>query len=369
MHQIGETINSRWKLVEKLCPDSGQGNTFLVVDSLHAEDSTQYVIKLLKAQEPKALARFNKEIKASFALKHRNIIKVKDSEYENTATPYLVTEYCSGGALTAEKITSLPTIDRLRMFEQICEAIAYAHGHRDRVIHRDIKPGNIFLETSDSLIPIVGDFGLCFFIDDKNRERPTATKESMGNWEFGPPERTRREDHPSASFDVYQLGKLLYWLLSDGVILDREDFDTPYFDLRKNCCDHAVYLAYDVIGRSVIKDPERRYQTGTQMLEDVKELVMFAENEGRYLDCDIPQSCVFCRVGNYDWEFLGTHSNDRYQFADYGLSVRQIPEAPFDPRILFGKCGRCGNVQQFRLDDRVKRSSEWKNVPASPHAR
>ncbi len=198
---------------------------------------------------------------------------------------------------------------------------------------------------------------------------PRRPRSRWGIWEFGPPERTRREDHPSASFDVYQLGKLLYWLLLDGVILDREDFDTPYFDLRKNCCDHAVYLAYDVIGRSVIKDPERRYQTGTQMLEDVKELVMFAENDGRYFDCDIPQSCVFCGVGNYDWEFLGTHSNDRYQFADYGLSVRQIPEAPFEPRILFGKCGRCGNVQQFRLDERIKRSSEWKNVPASPHAR
>ncbi|MDX6498457.1 MAG: eukaryotic-like serine/threonine-protein kinase [Blastocatellia bacterium] len=367
MHQIGDTINSRWKLVDELCPDSGQANTFLAVDSLDADDSAKYVIKLLKVQDPKALARFDKEIKASFALKHRNIVKVKDSAYENTATPYLVTEYCSGGALSAEKISTLPTVDRLRVFEQICEAIAYAH--RDRVLHRDIKPGNVFLETSDSLTPIVGDFGLCFFMDDKNTERPTATKESMGNWEFGPPERTRREDHPSASFDVYQLGKLLYWLLSDGVILDREDFDTPYFDLRKTSCDHAVHLAYDIISKSVIKDPERRYQTGTQMLEDVKELVMFAENEGRYLDCDIPQSCVFCRLGNYDWEFLGKHNNDRYQFADYGLSVRQIPEAPFDPWILFGKCGRCGNVQQFRLDDRVKRSSEWKNVPASPHTR
>jgi hypothetical protein len=65
MHQIGDTINSRWKLVDELCPDSGQANTFLAVDSLDADDSAKYVIKLLKVQEPKALARFDKEIKAN----------------------------------------------------------------------------------------------------------------------------------------------------------------------------------------------------------------------------------------------------------------------------------------------------------------
>jgi serine/threonine protein kinase len=365
MTKVGETINSRWKLVDELSKDTGQGNTFLVVDGQNPDDNTKYVIKLLKVEDPKALARFEKEIRASFALKHRNIVKVKDSAYEDTPIPYLVTEYCSGKALTAEKIRNLPTIERLRIFEYICEAIT--HAHREGVIHRDIKPDNIFLENSDSLIPIVGDFGLCFFKDDKDAQRQTASRESMGNWQFGSPERSRREDHPSSSFDVYQLGKLLYWLLSNGVILDREDYDVPYFDLRKDGAEHALYLAYEVFAKSVTKDPGHRYQTAAQMLDDVKELVMFAESDGRYLDCAIPQSCLFCRVGNYDWEFLGTQDNDRYQFAEYGLSVHQIPVVP-SPRILFGKCGRCGNVQQFRLDDRVKRSSEWTNVPRSPHA-
>jgi serine/threonine protein kinase len=236
------------------------------------------------------------------------------------------------------------------------------------VIHRDIKPGNVFLESPESFVPIVGDFGLCFLKDEMNAERPTTRSESMGNWQFGPPERSRRQDDPSGSFDVYQLGKLLYWLLSDGVILDREDYDTPYFDLRKDGANHVVSLAYEVFAKSVTKDPGHRYQTAAKMLDDVKQLVVFAENDARYLDCDLPQSCVFCRVGNYDWQFLGTQPDDRYQFAEYGLSFHQPPSVVY-PRVLFGRCGRCGNVQQFRLDDRVKRSSEWKNVPRSPYDR
>jgi serine/threonine protein kinase len=367
MTKVGDTINSRWKLIEELSSDSGQGNTFLAIDS-HGLCNGPHVVKLLKVQDPKALARFEKEIKACLALQHPNIVRVVDSAYQNTPTPYLVTEYCSGRALTAEKIGNLSTIERLRMFEYICVAIA--HAHREGVIHRDIKPGNIFLENSDSLIPIVGDFGLCFFKGDKNAERQTPIiGESIGNWEFGPPEgHLGRQNSPDESFDVYNLGKLLYWLLSGGRTLYREYFDKPEFDLRKDGADHVVHLAYEFIAKSVTENPARPYATAATMLDDVKELLVFAENDGRYLDCALPQSCVFCRVGNYDWQFLGTQDNDRFQFAEYGLSFHE-PQVVVYPRVLFGRCGHCGNVQQFRLDDRVKRSSEWKNVPPSPHAR
>jgi serine/threonine protein kinase len=219
------------------------------------------------------------------------------------------------------------------------------------------------------LIPIVGDFGLCFFKDDKNAERQTASSESMGNWQFGPPERSRREDHPSGSFDVYQLGKLLYWLLSDGVILDREDYDTPYFDLRKSRCNDAVSLAYEVIAKSVVKDPGDRYQTAAQMLDDAKELVVFAENDGRYLDCALPQACVFCRVGKYDWRIIPRIYNSKFNYKKshfYGLRFElddHDTNVSTYPRVLFAVCDRCGNLQQFRLDEELKLSSSWQNLP------
>ncbi|MGH9931388.1 MAG: serine/threonine-protein kinase [Pyrinomonadaceae bacterium] len=369
MTKVGDFIGPRWRLTKKLRSDSGQGNTFLAVDDLKPDDSTEYVVKLLKVQDSKALARFEKEIKACLALQHPNIVKVIDSRYEDTSTPYLVTEYCAGGELTAEKIKDLSIIERLRMFESICEAMAHAHG--DGVIHRDIKPGNIFLKSPGLLIPIVGDFGLCFFKDDQNSARQTAMSESMGNWQFGPPERSRREEHPSGSFDVYQLGKLLYWALSDGVILDREYYDEPYFDLRKNGCDDALYLAYEVIAKSVVEDSGRRYQTAVKMLDDVKELAMFAESNGRYLDCELPQSCVFCRVGAYRWQVVPTIRDGRFDYRasrfdglSFNLDSHDTNVSTY-PIILFGRCRRCGNVQQFRLDNEMNLSSDWKHLPSS----
>lgn len=367
MTKVGDTINSRWKVVEELCSTSGQANTFLVVDNLNTADSLKYVIKLLKVTEPIALARFEKEIRASFTLKHRNIVKVKDSAYEDSSIPYLVTEYCSGGALTPEKISSLTVLERLSIFQDICEAVA--HAHREGVIHRDLKPGNIFLESSDSLIPIVGDFGLCFFKDDKDAQRQTAIRESMGNWEFGPPERSRREDNPSASFDVYQLGKILYWLLSDGIILDREDYDTPYFDLRKAGAKDVVFRAYEVFANSIIKEAGNRYQSAAQMLDDVKELFVFAENNGRYLDCAIPQMCVFCKVGEYDWRLIPRIHNGRFNYKASGFFGLKFDLDEHDtnvsthPRVLFAVCDRCGNLQQFRLDGELNLRSSWENLP------
>jgi serine/threonine protein kinase len=114
MVKVGDIINSRWELIEELSNDSRQGNTFLAIDS-HRFYNGPHVVKLLKVQAPEALSRFEKEIRACLALRHPNIVKVVDSAYENAPTPYLVTEYCSGRALTAEKIGNLPTIERLRM--------------------------------------------------------------------------------------------------------------------------------------------------------------------------------------------------------------------------------------------------------------
>lgn len=366
MSKVGDTINSRWKLVQELSSDSGQGKTFLVVDAINPDDSTKYVIKLLKVEDQKTLARFEKEIRSSLSLKHRNIIKVKDSAYKDTPTPYLVTEYCSGHALTAEKISNLQAIERLRMFEYICEAIA--HAHREGVIHRDIKPANIFLENSDSLIPIVGDFGLCFFKDDQNTERQTAIRESIGNWEFGPPEgHMGRQKSPDESFDVYTLGRLLYWFLSSGITLYREYFERPEFDLRKDSSDHLIHLAYEVIANSVTEDSARRYSSAANMLQDVKELVVLAESDARYLDCALLQTCVFCRAGAYSWKYLGTASDDRYQLEWYGLRFDRNNTVVVYPLVLIGTCGRCGNIQQFRLDKENNLTSKWKNLPPSPY--
>src|SRR5258708_1663483 len=110
MITVGDTINERWKVVEELKSNSGQGNTYFVEDIKTSGSSQKHVIKLLKNIDPKSVSRFEKEIRSSLALKHRNIVKVVDSAYQEADTPYLVTEYCSGGELTPETVKVLPVI-------------------------------------------------------------------------------------------------------------------------------------------------------------------------------------------------------------------------------------------------------------------
>ncbi len=372
MITVGDTISGRWKVVDELKSNSGQANTYFVDDIKNPGSSRKHVIKLLKNVDSKSVIRFEKEIRSSLAFKHRNIVKVVDSAYQDADTPYLVTEYCSGRELTAERVRALPIIERLKTFETICGAIACAH--QAGVIHRDIKPSNIFLESADSIIPIVGDFGLCYLKGDDPQERPTEN-ESIGNWEFGPPQgHMGRQESPNESFDVYNLGKLLYWFLSGGVRLYREYFENPQYDLR-NDHDHVIHRSYDVLRKSITEEESSRYTTAVEMLADLKELVMFAESEGKYLDCKLVQKCVFCRSGNYQWRFIPAVYFDNSLLRDtFNYRTGRFYGLTFDldgggtnvsthPRVLIGRCDNCGNVQQFRLDAEFKETGEWKNLP------
>jgi len=226
---IGDEINSRWKITESLTGDSGQAHTYKVQDLQNDGDKTEFVIKLLRKINDKTLARFEREIKAALTLEHPNIIRAIDSKYEHTSEPYLVMELCSGGELDKKKIENLPLIKRLKMFESICEGII--HAHENKVIHRDIKPRNIFLTNQKTKNPVTGDFGICFFEENENNdERLTAVREPVGAKSFRPPEAEFGiVENVKPSFDVFSLGKLLYWFLSNGAVLPLWHYKHPRF--------------------------------------------------------------------------------------------------------------------------------------------
>lgn len=376
MAEIGDVINSRWELIEKLGGESGQGYAFKVKDLKNPNNKVKDVIKILKKINEKTLNRFRKEIEASIKLNHPNIVNVVDYQYENTEIPYLVIELCSGGELKKEKVEKLSFFEKLKICESICEAISFAH--ENKVIHRDIKPSNIFFDNQKDKNPIIGDFGLCFFNTDETDERLTETLEQVGAKSFRPPEAEYGIiDEMEPSFDIYSLGKLLYWFLSNGRHVIRENVTHPNFDLRKNNEEQVIHFVYKIFEKSIREEPSERYKDATEMFEDIRKLIELVESDARYLDCNIPQKCIFCRIGDYEFTQVPkfTDGNTDYLVAiNYGLNFvdyrgtsfnnRNKSELPeYTKRFLIAHCDHCGNIQHFHIGNLSKIEKDWKNIP------
>jgi serine/threonine protein kinase len=124
-----------------------------------------YVMKTMhpaQASRPERQERFKREIEALRQFDDPHVLKIVDYGMDERGAPYLVTPYCENGSL--ENAPKGSVIETLRRFLGICQGVA--HAHTKNVAHRDIKPRNIFLDRKHE--PIVGDFGLCFLLDDES---------------------------------------------------------------------------------------------------------------------------------------------------------------------------------------------------------
>jgi serine/threonine protein kinase len=174
-----------------------------------------YVLKRLKNKE--RLARFRNEIAALTKLRHPGILKIVETS-QDPETPFFVAEYCEGDDLGKANLSSRDLLTKLKIFRQACDEVKAAHNAG--ILHRDLKPQNIFIRKDDSIV--VGDFGLCIDLND-SKERATQTLEAVGAERYIAPEVAKgRVPEPQLTSDLYSLGKVLYFILS-GRTLVREE--------------------------------------------------------------------------------------------------------------------------------------------------
>jgi hypothetical protein len=242
-----------WIEHEPLRNNTGQGDTFLVCKEGDAERKL-FVLKQMKSKGlfGNRVERLRNEILAGMQLAHPNIIRVIDQELERSK-PFIVTEYCAGGALSPAALRGRTLLERLDLFRGICNGVAYAH--REGVIHRDLKPDNIFLQGDGT--PVVGDFGLCYFLDGE-LERVTNLAEEVGARGYMAPEcEGGRVLTVLPSADVYSLGKILYWILT-GRHLARESQRERENNLAREPSDFEMRLVYDLLDKTVVETAARR---------------------------------------------------------------------------------------------------------------
>ena len=195
----------RYQLLEKL----GQGGMGIVYRALDTLLQRIVAVKVISAPidtDPEPRERFFREARAAGQLSHKNIITIHDLG-EHEGQPYLAMEYLTGQDLAA-RMTDPQRMSLRRKLEvasEICEGLEYAHAHG--VVHRDIKPGNIFL-TDSGTVKIV-DFGLARLVTSEL----TRSNMMMGTINYMAPEQIRGErvDHRA---DIFSTGVVLYELLS-----------------------------------------------------------------------------------------------------------------------------------------------------------
>jgi serine/threonine protein kinase len=328
----------RWETIEQL-GEGGQAHTFLVKD-LQGSGEPRYVLKRLKNLN--RIERFKREIETIRNLNHTNIVRLIDFNLD-AEKPYLVTEYCSGGNLAAvTPYWRKSPVEGLHIFLQICEGVAYAHSKG--IIHRDIKPDNIFLRTEEGPA-VVGDFGICFIEDDG--ARLTITEEAVGPRNYIAPElEDGRLDQISTKCDIYSLGKLLYWIIS-GNTYSREKHRETKWDIKgaNNNTDLGwdnIYLEHinRLLDLMVISDINARRDVDNILIL-TKNAIRLIQKEFTPVSTTIKQPCLYCGQGHY---VSRADQGNSAAITNFGMT----PRGTVDLRIY--TCNKCGHVQMFRVD-------------------
>lgn len=269
--------------VYELQSEIGQGGmaTVYLAERMDGEFRQQVALKIVwpGANAEEITRRFKQERQILASLDHPNIARLLDGGTTEKGWPYLVMEYIAGQPITRYcRDRKLPLAERLRLFQSVCAAVAYAH--RNLVIHRDIKPSNI-LVTEDGTVklPKLLDFGIAKLLapDSANETQPTITGLRPMTPEYASPEQLREETITTAT-DVYSLGVLLYELLAGAHPFDLKNL--PLHELIRIVCEEdppppstlgkETRSDLDNIAlKALHKDPRQRYQTVEQFSDDI----------------------------------------------------------------------------------------------------
>ena len=209
--------------------------------------------------------RFYREAKAAAKLQHRNIVTVFEFAEENNQ-PHIVMEFLRGTPLSArmEQQPPLTLDDKLDIVAQLCAGLGYAHSQG--VVHRDVKPANVFL-LEDGSVKLL-DFGIA------KLSTSTLTRQGdvIGSAPYMSPEQVSGTQDLDGRSDVWSTGVLLYELLTGRKPFDGEGLTTVIVGILKEeppPVDKYVpglpKPVIDVIARALCKDRDKRFQTAEEL--------------------------------------------------------------------------------------------------------
>ena len=194
--------------IERELGEGGMATVYLADDLKH---NRKVALKVLKPELAAVVGaeRFLAEIEVTANLQHPHILPLFDSG-EADGFLFYVMPYVEGDTLKdrLDREHQLPVGDAVQIATDMAEALDYAH--RQGVIHRDIKPGNVLLQAGK---PVISDFGIALAVGVAGRGRLTETGLSLGTPHYMSPEQATGDQTVGASTDTYALGSVLYEML------------------------------------------------------------------------------------------------------------------------------------------------------------
>jgi eukaryotic-like serine/threonine-protein kinase len=194
----------------------GMGEVYLAEHQLLKRPCVVKLIQPDKAGDPKNLARFQREVRATAKLSHWNTVEIFDYGCTAEGTFYYVMEYLPGMSLgeIVERFGPMPPERVIYLLGQACDALSEAHAAG--LIHRDIKPANIFAAQRGGVYDVAKllDFGLVKPLVDDQPIQLTVEGVIAGSPLFMSPEQALGDAQPDARSDIYSLGAVGYYLLT-----------------------------------------------------------------------------------------------------------------------------------------------------------
>lgn len=289
----GLVLNERYRIEGHI----GNGGMGVVYKAVHTELHMPVAIKVMSpevANDPEFMTRFVREAQLMARLpNHPNVVRVMDfgtyrAPGESTGQPYLVMEYLQGKTLEEQlKKESMPLETALKHIEQVLTGLKVAHD--EGIIHRDVKPANIFLSAVGDTVKML-DFGLA------TGKTPTAgvgnNDTPMGTARYTSPEQARGGPVGPPS-DLYSVGAMLYEMVTGSppftgpagastsaeirVVLEKHRSEKPESLLSRSGTSKELS---DFVDKLLEKSPEARYQTAEIARAEVRVLLRELRERG-----------------------------------------------------------------------------------------
>ncbi|NOY28108.1 MAG: protein kinase, partial [Oligoflexia bacterium] len=262
-------------VIEKKLGEGGMGAVYLAV---HPFLRTKVAVKVLSRRilgSPDAMARFRNEALTVARLRHESIVTVSDFGELDDKTPYIVMEYMQGQELTGllRDRGPMPAGEVLKLLEPISGALQAAHEHG--VVHRDLKPDNIFVLSRDPPRLKLLDFGIAKLLEGEDGPGLTASGMILGTpFYLSPEQGMGKVDQIGPWSDIYSLGVILYQMLCGHT-----PFEEPSFALQIAAhvreqppalvkqAPQVPEAVAEVVHLCLAKSPEERPSTAAELLE------------------------------------------------------------------------------------------------------